>query len=324
MAERLIKNRGLLLRLGGTLLAIVLIVVLVREGGWDEVVAALKQMSVTRILAGLALVLLSRLFVSARWYILLRSGNVKISFSRSTALTFTGLFANNFLPTTIGGDVVRLAGAMQLGYDRAVCLASIAADRLTGLIGNAFTLPFGLIAIFQGGAHGAGQALSLAALWSRAYGFLVRTLQSFRVWLGQPLALVGAVLCTWGHMLCTVSTMYLLIEGLGSHVDFWLIAGLWSVTYYVALVPVSINGYGVQELSLTYLFTNLAGLSTASSLTMAVLIRALYVVVSLGGAFFLPGIMGAMHEQAEATAAAKQGLAASAESLPVEKNEQRP
>ena len=64
--------------------------------------------------------------VITRWYILLQSGgNVRISFSDALALTFTGLFSNNFLPTTIGGDVVRLAGAMQMGYDRAVSLASL-------------------------------------------------------------------------------------------------------------------------------------------------------------------------------------------------------
>ncbi len=294
-SERLIKNRSLLLRLAGTLLAVILIVVLVREGGWDEVLAALRQMSPTRILIGVVLVLISRFFVSARWYILLRSGNVKISFSRSMALTFTGLFANNFLPTTIGGDVVRLAGAMQLGYDRAVCLASIAADRLMGALGNAFTLPFGLIPTFHGLATVATQSITVAGLWSQAMQFIGRTLQTFAVWFRQPLALFGAVACTWGHMLCTVTTMYVLILGLGGRPSFWLIAGLWSLTYFVTLVPISINGYGVQELSLTYLFSSVAGLTPAVSLTVAVLIRALYVVVSLVGAYYLPGILAAMN-----------------------------
>jgi len=297
MAEWLRKNRSLVFRLAGTILAIILIVVLVREGGWDEVLAALKQMSLSRLLAGLGLVLISRFFVAARWYILLRSGNVKISFSRSLALTFTGLFANNFLPTTIGGDVVRLAGAMQLGYDRAVCLASIAADRLMGALGNAFTLPLGLVPILGGVGHASiSSSVALGGLWSQAWRFVGRTLQTFVVWFKRPVAMLGAVGCTWGHMLCTVTTMYVLIEGLGGHADFLRIAGLWSVTYLVTLLPISINGYGVQEFSLTYLFHSIAGLSTAASLTMAVLIRALYVSVSLAGAFFLPGVLAAMDE----------------------------
>ncbi len=293
MNKKLLKDRGLLLRLAGTLLAIGIIVVLLREGGWGEVVAAIQQISWTTIVAGIVLVFISRIFVSLRWYILLRSGNVNIPLSRSLALTFTGLFANNFLPTTIGGDVVRLAGAMQMGYDRPVCLASIAADRLTGLIGNAFTLPFGLIPILQGGG-GAAQSITLGALWGRAWGFVRRTLETFTLWYRKPAAILAAVGCTWGHMLCTVATMCLLINALGTRPNFWLIAGLWSVTYYVTLLPVSINGYGVQEFSLTYLFSRFAGVTPAASLTVAVLIRALYMVVSLAGAFYLPGILGAM------------------------------
>ncbi len=296
MLKRVLQDRPLLFRLAGTVLAIVLIFVLVREGGWSDVVGALKQISLARIILSLVFVLLSRGFVALRWYILLRSGNVKISLSESTALTFTGLFANNFLPTTIGGDVVRLAGAMQLGYDRAVCLASIAADRLMGALGNAFTLPFGLIPVLHGLGHGVSQSIALSTLWMQASRFLGRTLQTFAVWFSRPFALLAALACTWGHMLCTVLTMLVLIEGLGSHADFWLIAGLWSLTYFVTLVPISINGYGVQELSLTFLFSSIAGLSAAASLTVAVLIRALYIGVSLIGAFYLPGILAAMNE----------------------------
>jgi uncharacterized membrane protein YbhN (UPF0104 family) len=311
MSKRFFKDRGLLLRLGGTLLAVGLIVVLLREGGWSEVVSAIKQIPLTTVLLGIALVFISRIFVSIRWYILLRSGNVDIPLSRSLALTFTGLFANNFLPTTIGGDVVRLAGAMQMGYDRPVCLASIAADRLTGLIGNAFTLPFGLLPILQGTPAGAAQSLALAALWNRAWAFLRRTLETFALWAKKPWAVLAAIGCTWGHMLCTVLTMRLLIGALGTPTNFWLIAGLWSVTYFVTLLPVSINGYGVQEFSLTYLFSRFAGVSPAASLTVAVLIRALYMVVSLVGAFYLPGILAAMDRSRESARQEKKEESAS-------------
>jgi glycosyltransferase 2 family protein len=294
MAKWFASNRQLLLRLIGSVLAIGLIYVLVREEGWGEVVSAIKQISWQRMALGLLFVLISRLFVTARWYVLLRSGNVKISFWNSAALTFTGLFSNNFLPTTIGGDVVRLAGAMQLGYDRAVCLASIAADRLMGMVGMLFTLPLGVIPALQTLGHGPPQSVSLAALFSRATNFVRRTAQTFSIWLGKPQALLAALACTWGHMLCTFITMYLLIDALGSHVSLWMIAGLWSLAYFVTLVPISINGYGVQELSLTFLFSTVAGMSTADSLTVAVIIRVMYISVSLVGAFFLPGMLAAV------------------------------
>jgi len=297
MIKWLGNNRRLALRLLGTILAIVLTVVLVREEAWGDVVGAIRQLSWTRIAGALALVIASRLFVAARWYVLLRSGDVKISVGQAAALTFTGLFSNNFLPTTIGGDVVRLAGAMQLGYDRAVCLASIAADRLIGMLGMFFTLPLGLVPTVQNLGQGATQAMAWPGLVRRGIEFVRRTVQTFSIWFGKPFALLAALGCTWGHMLCTFITMYVLIQALGGHVGLTLIAGLWSVAYFVTLVPISINGYGVQELSLTFLFSTIAGLSAPTSLTVAVLMRTLYVVVSLVGAFYLPGVLAAVDKR---------------------------
>ncbi len=294
MASWLAKNRRLLLQLLGTILAIGLIFVLVREEDWNDVLVALRQISLGRIAAALALVLASRLFVSARWYVLLRTGNVKMPLGQSTVLTFTGLFSNNFLPTTVGGDGVRLAGAMQLGYDRAVCVASIVADRLMGMLGMIFTLPFGLVPALHSLGQGAAQSWAWSGLLSRASGFVRRMIESFSIWFGRPWALLAALGCTWGHMLCTFITMYSLIDALGAHVDFWMIAGLWSLAYFVTLVPISINGYGVQELSLSFLFSTVAGMSAATSLTVAVLIRALYMAVSLIGAPFVPGVLASL------------------------------
>ena len=287
-------KRQFLIRLAGTLLAIALIAVLIRQQGWTEILLAVKKISFTDILFAVGLIVASRFFVIGRWFILLRSGGVNISFSDTTALTFTGLFSAYFLPTTIGGDVVRLAGAMQMGYDRAVCLASIAADRLVGMLGMVLTLPYGLLLAWTTLGRGAAQSLALPALFTRLNNFIKRTLQTFSLWFKKPLALLASLLCTWGHMLCTFGALYILIQGLGSHVSFWMIAGLWSVAYFVTLIPISINGCGVEELSLTFLFSNIAGLTPAVSLTVAVLMRALYMAASLPGAVFMPSILAAL------------------------------
>ena len=177
------NSRQFILRGLGTLLAIALIFILVKEEGWDQVRDAFRELTMTRFLAGLGLMLISRLFVATRWYVLLRSGRVDISYSRAFMLTFTGLFATNFLPTTIGGDVVRLAGAMQMGYDRAVCLASIAADRLIGMLGMMFVLPFGLPAILSQVSQPGLQAGAFMNFAGRSMNFARRTLQTFSIWL---------------------------------------------------------------------------------------------------------------------------------------------
>jgi len=300
MLDWLSENRTLLLRLLGTLVATLLIVLLIRQEGWGEIVNAVKQISLVTFLLALVSLLISRLFVIARWHVLLQSGGVRIPFSRSAELTLMGLFASNFLPTTIGGDVVRLTGVMQMGYDRAISLASIAADRIIGLVGMALVVPLGLIPAWNTLEQVSQASLALMASLKRPFRFAQRTLRTFSTWLHQPRALIASLLCTFGNMIFIFLAVYILIEGLGNHVSFWLIAGLWSLSYFVTLIPISINGYGVQELSLTFLFLHVAGLSAATSLSMAVLIRIVFLFASLPGAIFLPSILLAIsHEKKE-------------------------
>lgn len=296
-----LKNRSFILRLIGTLLAIGLLVVLFSKE-WSEIKDAFARIVSWRLLTALGLIVVSRFCTVGRWYTLLRSGGVKITPWRAISLTFTGLFSSNFLPTTIGGDVVRLAGAMQMGYDRPTCLASIAADRLIGMAGMTTALPFGIGPVWTMLQSGSLQAITLTALWERGWGFVRRTLQALTLWVKKPTALFIALLFTWGHMASTFLTALVLIDGLGEHLSFWLIAGLWSVSYFITLIPVSVNGYGLQELSISILFSQAGGLTLATSLTLAVLMRILTMTASLPGAIFLPAIMANLDRSDKETA----------------------
>lgn len=295
MINRLRENRQTIARTAGSLLAVILLVILLKEESGDEIVAAVKRISVWYFLAAFVTMLVSRIFVVERWHALLRSAGMDISFSRTARLTFTGLFSSNFLPTTIGGDVVRLAGAMQLGYDRAVCLASMIADRLIGMAGMTFTLPFGLIPVFSLGKIGI-QATFFTPLYKKGTDFVKRTFETFKIWFNKPMGLLLSLLSTFGNMAFIFASIYLLIAGMDRHVSYWLIAGLWSLTYFVTLIPISINGFGVQELSLTFLLLTFGGLDHSESAVIALLIRFLFVITSLPGAFFLPSILAEMNK----------------------------
>lgn len=296
MSSWWLRNRQRLLQFAGTLLAVILIVLLVREDEWGEIVTAMQKITIPDLILVTLLFAISRLAVAWRWHTLLQSGGVHISLKKSLALTFTGLFASNFLPTTIGGDVVRLAGAMQMGFDRAVCLASIAADRLIGMLGMSMTVPIGLSYSWSMIQLGVASS-SLVGVLQKPVAFIKRTASIFSIWLKKPAFLLGSLAFTWIHMLCLFGSIYVFVNDLGSHISFWMIAGLWSLTYFITLIPISINGYGLQELSFTFLMSNVAGLTPAVSLTVAILIRAFFLISSLPGAIFLPSILSAMGEQ---------------------------
>ena len=296
MAAWLARNRQRLVQLAGTILAIVLIVFLLRQDGWDEIVAAMREIQLVNLVWVALLFLVSRLAVVGRWHVLLQSGGVSIRFKDSASLTFTGLFASNFLPTTIGGDVLKLAAAMQMGYDRAVCLASIAADRLIGMFGMFMAAPLGLFYSWNMLFANSMPAAFLAFM-QKPIAFIKRTISTFSIWLRKPGSLLLSLGFTWLHMLCLFASISIFMHDLGSPISFWMIAGLWSLTYFITQIPISINGYGLQELSFTFLFSHVAGVSPAVSLTVSVLIRAYLILASLPGALFLPSALAAMTEK---------------------------
>jgi glycosyltransferase 2 family protein len=292
------------LRLTGTLLALGLLAYLLYRQGWGEIRAAVQQISVWRFLAAFGLTLISRLFVSGRWYVLLKSAGVDITTGQSVRLTFAGLFASNFLPTTVGGDMVRLGGGMRMQYDRPTLIASLVVDRLVGMAGMAMALPFGIPALMKsslvGGPAFVLQAAFMARLGENAFWIAAREkllrvmrrlLAALTIWFARPKALLASLACSWGHMLCLFLSLWILLAGMDSAVSLWLIAGLWSLSYFVTLLPVSINGLGVQELSLTLLFSMVGGVLEPNALTLAFLIRILQMFASLPGSLFIPEML---------------------------------
>ena len=92
-------------------------------------------------------------------------------------------------------------------------------------------------------------------------------------------------------MLCLFSVVSLILNGMGENIPFWLIGGLFSIVYFVTLLPFSINGYGIQEVSMTFIFSTVGGASLQSGLTMAILFRTLMMIASLPGAAFVPELL---------------------------------
>ena len=131
-------------RIGGSVLSIGLLIYLVYQQGWDEFSAVLRQIPLRYFLFALGLALCSRVCVTLRWYVLLHSAQVKISFWQTLKLVFMGLFSSNFLPSTVGGDLVRMAGAVYMRLEAGVIAASLLVDRLVGMAGMALLLPVGL------------------------------------------------------------------------------------------------------------------------------------------------------------------------------------
>ena len=82
--------------------------------------------------ASLAVVLTGQVIYAWRWWLVLTVTGTGVSFSTAVRQYFVGTFVNNFLPSTVGGDVAKVYYiGRQHGY-RAVA-ASVVVDRVLGV-----------------------------------------------------------------------------------------------------------------------------------------------------------------------------------------------
>lgn len=287
--------RTSLLRLLGTIFSLGLVLFLILQN-WDDFKNSFSRLSLNLLFFLLFLGFLSRLIVTVRWFVILKVVEPKLNFFQAFKLSFVGLFTTNFLPSTIGGDLVKLGGAVQSGLDPAGVAGSLVVDRLVGMTTMATFLPFGILAIPQG--NNLSMLLSAASpgglvgkIWRKIKSYILRVILALKIWVKHPVQLVIAAFFSFLHMICTFSMVFLILRELNNPISWWLSGGLWVLVYFVTLLPISINGLGLQEASLSLVFTSFAGVSESNSLVLAIIIRVLFMLASLPGAFFLPNTL---------------------------------
>jgi glycosyltransferase 2 family protein len=267
----------------------------------DDFILTMQTASPGLALAGLILLFISRQVVTARWHALLSISDKPINYWETLKLTYAGLFATNFLPTSIGGDLVRFIGMTQLGIDSALVLASLIMDRLVGLVGMSFMVPGGLYlathtiqpesTLTSMAISINGFLLSINHLWQKFLFFVQKIIGDVLFWLKHPKNLFLSLFFTIIHELLLFGMFWFFLRSVGENISYWTIASLYSLSYLATLIPLSVGGLGIQEMSITYLFSHFGGVSVQAALALAVLSRLAFIINSLPGAFFLPSIL---------------------------------
>lgn len=73
--------------------------------------------------------------ILVRWWILIRALSLEVRFGQMTRYFFIGLFGNLFLPSSIGGDVIKVWGLCRHTSAKPKVVASVILDRLSGFGG---------------------------------------------------------------------------------------------------------------------------------------------------------------------------------------------
>jgi glycosyltransferase 2 family protein len=249
--------------------------------------SALRSVHPGAFAAAVASILLAQLFTSLRLRALLAARGVVIGVGRAFQLTMGGYFASNFLPGTIGGDLLKGAVLLRDGAGRRTVVTALVLDRLLNLFA---ILALGVLSLALGGLPVQISALpwrwaawilaaaivitvvGFAALRGRAERAATAVRAEIASWSGAPATVAFGAACSFLCVLSVVAGLWLLFRGLGLHVGPVSVCALLTAANLLSLLPVSLNGLGVQEVSLSYLLT-LLGAPPALAVGAALLVR---------------------------------------------------
>jgi len=262
-------------------------------------------------LAFALLLYLAMLLASAlRWGVLLRAQHVRLPFSFLTQSFLVATFFNNFLPSNIGGDVIRIADSAKAAGSKTLATTVVLIDRGLGVLGLALIAatgatimqrmavgPVGPGILWAGFGLGAIVATP-ALLMPEAVTKLLQPLRVFhREWVDEriekltyaltrfketPTALAacfaGAVVVQAILVLFYVA----IARSMNIPIGFAELAVIVPVSFIVQMVPLSVNGFGIREATFGFYFTRL-GLPLESALLVSFVGAALIMLFSLSG-----------------------------------------
>lgn len=191
MADAKIKKKKhifLLLRVAVVAAGLAWAVVwLCREQRWQNLTDVFHQMNIWLFAAALALFMVSQIIVGFRWWLLLRTQSVFIKFVASVKLHFLGLFYNNFLPSSVGGDLIRAWYVTKHTENKFQAALSVFVDRAIGL---ASTLS---IAVFFYWLFLSNQDCGLAALGN--YKDVLKLAAEYKLVIFSFIAVLAVIFC---------------------------------------------------------------------------------------------------------------------------------
>jgi uncharacterized protein (TIRG00374 family) len=268
--------------------------------------AAVAQIDVRYLAAVLALVAVDRVVMIHRWLLLLRARGIAITTGNATRLFLVSSFVGSFLPAGIGGDAARAYGLSRDTATAGDAVASVAVDRLLGVLSLVVMAIVGVLAWTPEGRNdwriaGAIVALTFAAgavFWAnellrwiipdhRHQRFYTRRLLAVADAVGRYRSHRGVLLhvMAWSVVVqvLRVTQAYLLGLGLGMTVPYAYFLLFMPLGLLMLLLPISISGFGVPQGVIVWLLRPM-GVPDAQSFALSTLI----VVTGLAGN--LPGL----------------------------------
>jgi uncharacterized protein (TIRG00374 family) len=290
-----------------------LLALLVTRSDAPRLWSYVRSASIVWLAGALGFYLLMVLASAWRWGLLLRAQGTPVPARRLTQSFLVATFFNNFLPSNIGGDVVRITDTAKDTHSRTLAATVVLMDRGIGLLG------LGLVAAVAASlAAASGSVRGPVPSWMLWGGLLIaaavsapavlapngleRLLHPLRrlhpEWVGARLQQLTTVLHRFrqapralaGCFLGAVIVQALLVafyvaiaHSIGIAISPWHMAVVVPMSFLVQMLPVSVNGLGLREATFSYYFSRL-GLPIEAALVVSLVGAGLVMLFSLSGA----------------------------------------
>ena len=254
------------------LVTVVVLGVLVTRIDLPSTVAALLRLRLPYALAVIALVALDRGVMMGRWILLLRAGGQQVPAGPAARVYLVSSFLGGFLPAGVGADVVRAYAWTQRTSQPGEAVASVAVDRLLGLLSLVVMGLFGLLvwapelddglweawvaAALLGVAaaaalfwadRGLRAAVSLSERAARPVTRLLHLGDALGRYRGHGRALTLVFALSIAVQVLRIVQAYLLGVGIGIPVSLTAYLAFMPIGLLVLLLPVSISGFGIPQ-----------------------------------------------------------------------------
>ena len=270
-----------------------------------EAAQATAAISTPHLVLVLMMVAVDRAVMILRWVLLLRASGNPISTSGAARLFLVSSFVGSFLPAGLGADAARAYGLARENTSGSEALASVAVDRLLGILSLVLMALAGLVAWPTNEAPWTlplivttGAAACLAAFWADDWmrriiparlheGFLSRRVLRLTDAVGRYRGRRGVLLhvLVWSIVVqvLRITQAYILGLGLGMSVPFTYFLLFMPLALLLLLLPISISGFGLPQGGIVWMLQPM-GVAETQAFALSTLI----VLTGLAGN--LPGL----------------------------------
>src|SRR6476620_2774110 len=137
MPQRPSRGRALAITALKTIVSLGLLAVLFSRVDVSRLWSITRQASIGWLATALLLYFAMVLTSAVRWGVLLRAQHIRLTFAYLTKSFLVATFFNNFLPSNIGGDVIRIADTAKAAGSKTLATTVVLIDRGIGLLGLA-------------------------------------------------------------------------------------------------------------------------------------------------------------------------------------------